>query len=359
MLARLLNAPVILILPAVKATRTVAAIAIGLKLFEKDLNIAGIIVNRVATSRQEFLIRQAIENEAGLPVLGVIPRMDNDLLPGRHLGLVPPDEHDNFDCSIMAAADLVERSVNMERLRAIAQDAAHNSIVPLSHDLKTGCEVDARGVKIGYFHNAAFTFYYPENFDAIDRAGAERIAIDPFTQQELPQVDALYIGGGFPETHAPRLADNKSFMSSVVASARAGLPIWAECGGLMFLARSLMWKGTSYPMAGLLPVDVILESRPAGHGYEEVTVDCQNPFIKVGTTIRGHEFHYSRIVTDCPLDTAFSVRRGTGLGNGRDGIIVNHTLASYLHVHSVATPAWMSWIVDAAKMRRDEQAWHF
>jgi cobyrinic acid a,c-diamide synthase len=216
-------------------------------------------------------------------------------------------------------------------------------------------------MRIGFFDGPAFTFYYPENLEAIDRSGARRIAIDPGHDSELPEMDALYIGGGFPETHAAQLAGNASFRRSVAAAARDGLPIWAECGGLMFLSRSIQWKGSSYPMAGFLPVDVHLEDRPAGHGYEEVLADRENPLIPVGSQLRGHEFHYSKIIEEAPIDTAFEVRRGVGLGGGRDGIIKNRTVASYLHIHSLASPDWIRWMVSAARDYRRERnivLWH-
>jgi cobyrinic acid a,c-diamide synthase len=189
----------------------------------------------------------------------------------------------------------------------------------------------------------------------IDLTGATRIAVDPLNDPGLPAMDALYIGGGFPEMHAPRLAENTAFRSSVAAAAQLGLPIWAECGGLMFLARSLHCKDSCYPMAGFLPVEVSLGSKPAGHGYEEVVVDRPNPFLKTGTVLRGHEFHYSRICEAGQVETVFEVRRGTGLGNGRDGIVMNRVLASYIHLHGLASPAWITGLAEAARQYSRER----
>jgi cobyrinic acid a,c-diamide synthase len=161
-------------------------------------------------------------------------------------------------------------------------------------------------------------------------------------------MDALYIGGGFPETHAAMLAANDSFLSAVAQAAQRGLPIWAECGGLMFLSRSVCWEGTRYPMAGVFPIDIVLDRKPAGHGYEEVIVDHPNPFLKTGSVLRGHEFHYSKLDSPGPLQTIFRVKRGTGLGGGRDGLIFNRTVASYLHLHALATPEWAASLVSTA-----------
>lgn len=291
-------------------------------------------------------MRAAVEAETGLPVLGAIPRMDESLLPGRHLGLVTPEEHVQAAQAVATAADVVDRSVDLKRLRQIAESAGLFPELPPAAPCP--CSSNS-GVRIGYFKSSAFTFYYPENLEAIDRTGAARIAVDPLKDAELPPLDALYIGGGFPETHAAALAGNASFRRSVADAARRGLPIWAECGGLMFLSQSIHWKDSCYPMAGFLPVQVALGEKPAGHGYQEITADRLNAFVKVGTTLRGHEFHYSKVVGADEVETAFEVRRGVGLGNRRDGIVLNRTLACYFHVHSLAAPDWATWLHNAGK----------
>lgn len=349
-LSKLLGSPVVLILPVNKMTRTVAAVALGMKHMDPALNIAGVLLNRIATARQEAVVRTAVEAETGLPVLGAIPQADEILLPGRHLGLVPPQEHANAEKAVHAAADLIRRSVDWKRLGTIAEAAALNPVLtPAANVRDSTPSSDARGLRIGYFKSSAFTFYYPENLEAIERTGAELVSVDPLKDRELPRLDALYIGGGFPETHAARLAGNTTFLFSVSDSAARGLPIWAECGGLMFLSRSIRWKDSVYPMASFLPVDLLLEDRPAGHGYEEALVDRPNPFVKQGTLLRGHEFHYSHIAGVAKVETAFALRRGVGLGNGRDGIAMDRVLASYMHLHSSAYPDWANWILNAAR----------
>ena len=344
-MARLLGAPVILILGAEKVTRTAAAVALGMKMLDPTVKIMGVLLNRIATPRQEKVMRAAVEAEAGLPVLGAIPRMDERPLPGRHLGLVTPEEHAQAAKAVATAADVIDRSIDVRRLRQIADSAG-----PLPQPPRQAPRppLSDRSVRIGYFKSPAFTFYYPENLEAIDHTGAVRVAVDPLEDTELPPLDALYIGGGFPETHAAALAGNASFRRSVADAATRGLPIWAECGGLMFLSQSIHWQDSRYPMAGFLPVEVFLGQKPAGHGYQEITADRPNPFIKPGTTLRGHEFHYSKVVGAENVETAFEVRRGVGLGNGRDGIVLNRTLASYFHLHSLAAPDWATWLHHAA-----------
>jgi cobyrinic acid a,c-diamide synthase len=354
-LAKLLSSPVVLILPANKMTRTVAAVALGMKLMDPALSIAGVVLNRTATSRQESIMRAAIEAEAGLPVFGAIPRTGENVLPGRHLGLITPQEFAQAGQAVKTAADLICRSVDLKRLQDVAEAAARNPVAFPAESVQPSNLEDGHGLNIGIFKSSAFTFYYPENLEAIERTGAKLIVVDPLNDAGLPLLDALYIGGGFPETHAAQLAGNESFRISVANSARRGLPIWAECGGLMFLSQAIRWNDSRFPMASVLPVEVMLGDKPFGHGYEEVVADRLNAFVKSGTLIRGHEFHYSRVAGAEKLDTAFEVRRGTGLGNGRDGIVMNRVLASYLHVHSAALPDWANWLVEAARTYHRER----
>ncbi len=199
--------------------------------------------------------------------------------------------------------------------------------------------------------DSAFTFYYPENLEALESAGAELVAIEALTASQLPPgLDALYIGGGFPETHAAALAANGSFLASLRDAARRGLPIYAECGGLMLLARSILWREQSFSMAGVLPFDVEVCSAPQGHGYACLHVDRPNSFFPEGTVLKGHEFHYSKILLGgAQPPTAFAVTRGAGCFSGRDGVIVENVLASYIHLHAAATPEWVTGVLEAAR----------
>jgi len=352
-LAKLLVAPVVLIIPTVKVTRTVAAIVLGLQMLDQHLEIAGVILNRVATSRQEALVRASVEQRTGLPVLGAIPKLAEVLLPSRHLGLVTPEEHAQSLKIIDSAAQIIAQHVDLKRIQSIAESAG----LLESQDLPSvGSRPIGGRLKIGFFQSPAFTFYYPENLEAIDRAGALRLAIDPSQCSALPDLDALYIGGGFPETHAALLSANNTFLASVKTMAQRGLPIWAECGGLIFLCRSVRWNDMEYPMTGIFEADVILNQVPAGHGYEEVVVDQPNPFLNTGTRLRGHEFHYSNLHAAKPLDTMMKVSRGTGLGGGRDGLIYNQTVATYLHLHAMAVPEWIDGFLNAAAVYSKKRA---
>jgi cobyrinic acid a,c-diamide synthase len=201
---------------------------------------------------------------------------------------------------------------------------------------------DIERPKIGIIKDSAFQFYYPENINALEEAGAETVFISPLTSQTLPELHALYIGGGFPETHAQELAENKRFRKELKVMAENGLPIYAECGGLMYLGKELILEKKAYPMAGVLPLTFDFYSRPQGHGYTVVTVENENPFYEVGTEIRGHEFHYSRVLqwSGDEKDLVFRMQRGVGITKDRDGICYKNVLATYTHIHALGTPNW-------------------
>jgi len=201
----------------------------------------------------------------------------------------------------------------------------------------------------GLLQDKAFSFYYPENLEALQEHGAQLVPISPLDDDQLPDIDALYAGGGFPEVYAERLSANATLREALRERIAQGLPVWAECGGLMYLSQSLTAKGSVYPMVGALPLTVEQTARPQGHGYVEAVVDATNPFLEPGAGIRGHEFHYSRIrEAKGGLSTVLDLKRGTGVGGERDGIVAGNALATYTHVHSLGLPGWAPAIVRAA-----------
>jgi cobyrinic acid a,c-diamide synthase len=334
-LAKLLGAPVVLVVDVTKMTRTTAALVLGCRHLDPDLRLAGVILNRVGTARQEKLIRRAVEDATGIPVIGAVPRLGgDDPLPSRHLGLVTAAEHPERDRAVAISASAVSEHVDLDRVLALGRRAT-----PLS--VPSAAPVSRRApLSIAYFNDEAFSFYYPENLEALEAAGATLVPVSP-RAEELGRVDGLYIGGGFPEAHASRLAESTAFASSLRAGVEAGLPVYAECGGLMYLASELVADGVSYPMAGVLDLVVNQTPRPQGHGYEVVRIDRDNPFFATGTELKGHEFHYSHVVAGSDLERAVGkVCRGTGLGDGRDGLVAGRVWASYLHLHGMATPGW-------------------
>jgi cobyrinic acid a,c-diamide synthase len=347
-LAKTLQAPVILVLNVTKVTRTAAAFVLGARALDPELNLAGVILNYVNGRRHERVVRESIEMACSVPVLGVVPKLDlSELVPERHLGLVTPQEYPALAALERKLSGEVAANIDLDALLRIAR-AAPRLIAPPLPPLEPA---DGSGLKIGYLQDSAFNFYYPENLEAIERAGAELVPISALIAPDLPAgLHALYIGGGFPETQAAALAANDSLLRSLRQAAQDGLPIYAECGGLMLLARAIVWRGRTYSMANVFPFEAQVLATAQGHGYVELVVDRANPFFPAGLALRGHEFHYSRIALESdPPDTVCAVQRGTGAVNGRDGIVSGNVFASYTHLHALATPEWAAGLLAAAR----------
>ena len=344
-LAKLIGAPVVLVVDATKTTRTVAALAKGCQVMDPDLSIAGIVLNRVGTSRQEKIIRKAVSHETGLEVLGAIPRLSEQHLPSRHLGLVTAMEHPDMEEALGKVGEAVAQHVDVNAIIELARAAA-----PIETPTNSKKEFPTRSrALIGVLKDEAFSFYYPENLTALQEAGAELKTISPLRDHDLPQIDGLYAGGGFPEVYAQKLSENKELRSALKERIDGGMPVWAECGGLVYLSRALIQNDISYPMVGALPVAVEQTTKPQGHGYVKARVDKKNPFIEEGVNIKGHEFHYSHLLGELgEIPTALSLERGVGVGNKRDGIQVGSVMATYTHLHALGTPEWASGLVSAS-----------
>jgi cobyrinic acid a,c-diamide synthase len=206
--------------------------------------------------------------------------------------------------------------------------------------------------------DSAFQFYYPENLEAIERAGARLIEFSALTDDLPPALNALYIGGGFPETHARELAANKKLKKAIKKVAEEGLPIYAECGGLIYLGEKLIWEGKTYSMAGVLPIIVGVSKKPQGHGYSIVEVRASNPFFNMGQILRGHEFHYSHVIDIAKKDGvyfAFRVKRGHGIVDKEDGLCYKNVLATFTHLHALGAREWVDGIVNMATAYRKQR----
>ncbi len=347
-LAKLLETPVILAVDATKATRTVAAVVFGCQQLDPQVPLRGVILNQVAGPRHESVLREAIETVSGLPVLGAIPRIPRQLFPERHLGLVPPTEHDQLASAVQEAADVAEEYLDLNAVLELARQAPALETPEEQQAVRE--HKPALAVRIGVFRDAAFQFYYPENLEALAREGAHLVEISPIRDATLPNVDALYIGGGFPETLAPALAQNRSFLDSLRSKIERGLPVYAECGGTVYLGEKLRYDEREYPMVAALPVTFAFRDKPQGHGYTELETVERNPFFSVGEAIRGHEFHYTYMESSAGknLTFAFQVRRGHGYDGERDGLCHRNVLACYTHVHALGTEAWAPSLVQAA-----------
>lgn len=353
-LAKLLQAPVLLVVDGTKVTRTAAAAVLGCQQLDPELAIQGVILNRVAGPRHEEMLRTTIERYGQVPVVGAIPKLKEDDFPERHMGLVTALEHPEAREAILTRIRVVERYLDLERVIAIANQAPPIRWRPAYPSERVSKAY--RQPVIGVIRDSAFQFYYPENLEALEKRGARLVTVNSLQDGTLPPLDALYIGGGFPETHAEQLAANRRFRESLKSAIEAGLPVYAECGGLMYLGRSLDIRGRIFPMVQALPMEFQLEKKPQGHGYTRLEVVEVNPFYPEGVTLRGHEFHYSRVI-HCDLESnslVFSMRRGAGILDGKDGVCYKNVLATYSHVHAIGTPEWAEGLVRRALAHQRE-----
>ncbi len=335
-LAKLLKAPIILVLDCTKATRSMAALLKGFLEFDTEISIKGVVLNNIARPRHENIIRSSIEKYTETKVLGVIPRLRN-VVKERHLGLVTHFEKDSLFLKDLSAK-LIE-NVDFESIIEIAKDSQALDIPSLSFN-----SVKTYDLKIGVFLDPAFQFYYPENLEFLQSQGAELVYINSLKDSHLPSgISGLYLGGGFPEIFAEDLSANVELRKEVKEAVESGMPVYAECGGLMYLGEEIEWQGKKFPMTGVLPVRFKVDSKPHGHGYVIAKVESKNPYFNIGDTILGHEFHYSypyQIELKKGMSTIFKLEKGTGLDGFRDGILYKNLLASYTHFHIFSVKYW-------------------
>ena len=341
-LGKIIKSPVVLIVDVTMATRTVAALVMGCQKFDPELRISGVILNRVAGLRQESLAKNAVEQYCGLPVVGAVPKLKQNIFPERHMGLVPHLESDYAEKAIVWARDIAEKHLDLKALWNLAHEAPPLDYPPEGKKEESGLVLPESPPRIGVIRDKSFWFYYPENLDQMKKLGAHLVEINSLEDRELPAIDALYIGGGFPETQAQALADNVTFRASLKERIEEGLPVYAECGGLMVLGKALVVDGKEFPMVGALPLSLILEKKPQGHGYTILEVKERNLFYSIGEKLKGHEFHYSKAVLHPSDDTraVFKVLRGEGIDGQKDGLCRKNMLATYTHIHAGGNPEW-------------------
>jgi cobyrinic acid a,c-diamide synthase len=357
-LAKALGSPVIMVVDARGTMRGIAPLLIGYQVFDKAVNIAGVIANRTGGERHEAKLRAAVEAYTDIPFLGALQNDASIGLSERHLGLIPGYEDLAAQRKVTSIGAAIADSVDLDRLLQIAQQATPvaPATLPLQH------KPEFNGLRIGIARDRAFGFYYPSDLEAIRQSGAELIDIDTLHQQTLPAIDGLFIGGGFPERHAAALSANKSLRESIRNAIEGGLPAYAECGGLMYLAKSIHWNGESHDMVGVLPAQAIMHERPQGRGY--VVLD-ENPDAHpwpsrpaTAAPLQAHEFHYSAL-QGLPADARFAHRvlRGKGIQQQQDGYIHGNLLASYAHLRNTSATPWVRrflQFVQAHKMNNTE-----
>lgn len=336
-LAKLTNTPVILVLDARGMTRGIAPLILGYQAFDPDINIKGVILNQLGGSRHETKLRNVIEHYTDAQVVGAIHRDNRINIDERHLGLVPSHEDPYSDSKIALLQQAIGEQVDLDNLIDIANTAAS---LPVS--VAPATSLPTPDIKIGIMQNEAFGFYYPDDLQRIQQAGAELVEIDNLNDKTLPDIDGLFIGGGFPETHLDSLEANSSMRQSILQAIENGLPVYAECGGLMYLARSINWNDQRCDMVGAIPADIIMEKTPQGRGYVQLEETTDNPWPEPQQDIIcAHEFHYSRF-ENLPNNARFGFRvlRGTGIDGTNDGYLHKNMLACYTHQRSTGNNRW-------------------
>jgi cobyrinic acid a,c-diamide synthase len=347
-LAKLLGAPVVLVVDVQGMSRGVVPILLGYQAFDEDLNIAGVILNKVGGDRHGKNLRRAVEHYTDLPVLGLVPRDATLNIQERHLGLIPSNEAADVEAGIERIADLVTEHVDVARVEALGRAVS----MPICADVVAeSTPMSPRresppDLRIGIARDDAFGFYYPDDLLSLERGGAELVAFSPVHDDALPQVDALFIGGGFPEMRLRELDRNRAMRAAVADFIRSGKPTYAECGGLMYLCERLHWQSESGRMCGVLQADVAMHERPQGRGYMHLRETDAFPWpmrapAGAEAPIHAHEFHHSAVVEPHPdWVYGYEVLRGQGVDGRHDGIVQGGLVANYAHLRAVGGLDW-------------------
>ena len=340
-LAKLLGAPVVRGVDVRGMTRGVAPLLLGYQSFDPQLRIAGVILNKVGGGGHAANLRRAVEHYTDLPIVGLVPRVSELEIAERHLGLIPSNEAEAVDATIEGIRSVIAEHVDLDLIEAIALSAP----APAAPAAAAGDAVaPAPDIRIGIARDDAFGFYYPDDLAALEHAGARLVPFSPVYDSELPDVDALLIGGGFPECRMQELEDNAAMRAAVADFVASNRPVYAECGGLMYLADRLHWNRRSARMCGVLGADVAMHERPRGRGYVRLRETPAFPWPAGGPrpdVVCAHEFHHSALVNLDPGWTyAYEVLRGTGIDGRHDGIVHRQLLASYAHLRDVGGVDW-------------------
>lgn len=366
-LARALKLPILLCINAAKTSRTIAALIQGLLNFETGLNFCGLVVNNVGSPRHEKALQDVIAAHVNLPLLGFLPRLKNNPIPERHMGLRAPgfELAEETDDIFENLANLIDANCDVQKIVSVAaypESGAPEIYSPEKKPASKRRQPRSDQPVIGYVRDAALWFYYPENLDAISSAGARLTALsllEAWQPEKWRGIDALYLGGGFPEDYAKELSEAPA-LKFIAERARAEMPIYAECGGLALLCGALRLENSLWPMAGIFPATLRLHKAPQGLGYVLGKVSAPNPFFPVGHILKGHEFHYSiceKLEENAP--TALELERGQGLLTGQnniDALIYKNVWASYTHIFAPSQPDWASAFAGAARKWRKLQS---
>jgi cobyrinic acid a,c-diamide synthase len=347
-MAKWLGLPVLLVVDARAMARSAAALVHGFASFDPALNLAGVVFNRIGSAAHLEYLRQALAPLQGVRVFGGMPRDQELAIPERHLGLATAEDHPLDDAYLKRLADWLEANLDLEGLLAAMPRLTLREAPVLA--------AAPQVVRLGVARDRAFCFYYPENLELLANYGAELVPFSPLEDRELPpDLDGVYLGGGYPELYAEDLAANDSLRQALREAAAGGLPIYGECGGLMYLAREIRdLEGRVHPMAGVFPFAVRMLPRLKALGYREVTLTAPGLLGPAGTAARGHEFHYSEIIGEpdgVPRLYRLTPRRGGAAV--AEGYCENRVLASYVHLHFGSNPEVARHLVASCRAYKD------
>ena len=345
-LARLLDIPIVLVLDCEGSTRGIAPLLLGYKSFDTKINFLGVILNKVGGTRHESKLRGVVERYTDFSILGCVPRCSEMHLKERHLGLKPANEDSYAEKKIEGIKNIIQNNVSLDIF--VELSAKSNKTIKTKPKQKK----EYQGLKIGYIFDESFGFYYPDDIESFSHHGAELVAIDALRDSSLPNIDALFIGGGFPEMQMHKLQANVGLRQSIKDAINNGMPTYAECGGLMYLTKSITWNGDTCEMVGVVDAETIMCDRPQGRGYVELeTTDKMLwPQHPSGFSFSAHEFHYSMLNMDATKwRYAYKVKRGQGIDGNNDGLIYKNLLASYCHLRDTSRFHWINSFLEFVK----------
>jgi len=345
-LAKLLALPVVLVIDTNGMTRGIAPLLQGYRAFDPAVNIVGVILNKVGGPRHESKLREAVETYTDLKVVGAVHRNAELEIGERHLGLTTPAETGEFHSLIARIGQIVGDAVDLDLLLDLATVVPGLDVAPVRQSLPT------QDLTIAYARDQAFGFYYPDDLEAFAAAGAQLAPFSAMRDEALPECDGLFIGGGFPEMFIGELSANESLRADIREKIDAGLPTYAECGGLMYLCRSIQHGADRGPMVGAVDADAVMHARPQGRGYTRLRDTRSHPWRGAGEAA-AHEFHYARL-ENIVVETTYArdVLRGHGVDGHHDGIVVRNTLAGFCHLRSTSADNWVARFVDFVRSHK-------
>ncbi len=347
-MAKWLNCPVILVVDASSMARSIAALVQGFQTFDPDLSLEGVIANRVGSQTHARFLAEAMESIPNIAFLGGLPRTKEITIPERHLGLITSDEDpypiDLFD----KLASLMEEHLELDKLYGLPTCRVNSKNIPLP-------KASQPGLRLGVARDEAFCFYYQDNLDLLAHFGADLCFFSPVRDSLLPpDLSGLYLGGGYPELFARELGENHSLKVEILAAAQGGMPIFAECGGFMYLTRSIEVEHRDYPMVGLYPFRTRMLSHRKALGYREVVLKKDSLLGPKGLRARGHEFHYSELINGTEeIADLYQVSNRKGMEVGPDGFMVYNALAGYIHFHFGSNPEMAANFVESCREYKD------